>query len=123
MNGWNDKQIFSEIKGKLKAIRKNIGKYYPDGLEKSQEIKEQKTMVDKIPKIFISHSSKDKAYVTQIVTLLDGMGLKQTQFFAVCFLDMVIPIDTNIKEVFIDTPNNITANFIKCIVVKNTKKL
>ena len=98
MNGWNDKQIFSEIKGKLKAIRKNIGKYYPDGLEKNQEIKEQKTMVDKIPKIFISHSSKDKAYVTQIVTLLDGMGLNQTQVFCSSLPGYGIPIDTNIFD-------------------------
>lgn len=98
MNGWNDKHIFSEIKGKLKAIRKNIGKYYPDGLEKNQEIKEQKTMVDKIPKIFISHSSKDKAYVTQIVTLLDGMGLNQTQVFCSSLPGYGIPIDTNIFD-------------------------
>lgn len=28
-----------------------------------------------------------------------------------------------IKEIFIDTPNNISAYFIKCTVIKNTKKL
>ena len=79
MNGWNDKQIFSEIKGKLKAIRKNIDKYYPGELE----IKEQEIMTDKPHKIFISHSSKDVAYVAQIVNLLDGMGLNQTQVFCI----------------------------------------
>ncbi len=28
MNGWSDKRIFSGIKSKLKAIRKNIDRYY-----------------------------------------------------------------------------------------------
>ena len=94
MNGWNDKQIFSEIKGKLKAIRKNIDKYYPGELE----IKEQEIMTDKPHKIFISHSSKDVAYVAQIVNLLDGMGLNQTQVFCSSLPGYGVPIDTNIFD-------------------------
>ena len=38
-------------------------------------------MSEKTPKIFISHSSKDLDYVIQIVTLLENMGLDQTQVF------------------------------------------
>lgn len=94
MNGWNDKQIFSEIKGKLKAIRKNIDKFYPGELE----IKEQEIMTDKPHKIFISHSSKDVAYVAQIVNLLDGMGLNQTQVFCSSLPGYGVPIDTNIFD-------------------------
>ena len=94
MNGWNDKQIFSEIKGKLKAIRKNIDKYYPGELE----IKEQEIMTDKPHKIFISHSSKDVAYVAQIVNLLDDMGLNQTQVFCSSLPGYGVPIDTNIFD-------------------------
>ena len=98
MNGWNDKQIFAEIKGKLKAIRKNIDKYYPGEQTGNQEEQEQAVMTDKKPKIFISHSSKDVAYVAQIVNLLDGMGLNQTQVFCSSLPGYGIPIDTNIFD-------------------------
>ena len=100
MNGWTDKQIFSEIKGKLKAIHRNVGKYYPNTDVKKLEIKEvrQKPMQTKNPKIFISHSSKDVNYVAQIVNLLDGMGLDQTQVFCSSLPGYGIPIDSNIFD-------------------------
>lgn len=99
MNGWNDKQIFAEIKGKLKAIRKNIDKYYPDEPVTTElPGKEQAQMADKKPKIFISHSSKDVAYVAKVVNLLDGMGLDQTQVFCSSLPGYGIPIDTNIFD-------------------------
>lgn len=59
---------------------------------------EQNNMTIKQPKIFISHSSKDVAYVTQIVNLLDGMGLNQTQVFCSSLPGYGIPIDTNIFD-------------------------
>ncbi len=95
MNGWNDKQIFVKIKGKLKAIRKNIDKYYSNESATALEVKEKAVMSDKKPKIFISHSSKD---VAQIVNLLDGMGLNQTQVFCSSLPGYGIPIDTNIFD-------------------------
>ncbi len=98
MNGWNDKQIFVKIKGKLKAIRKNIDKYYPNESAATLEVKEEVVMSDKKPKLFISHSSKDVAYVAQIVNLLDGMGLNQTQVFCSSLPGYGIPIDTNIFD-------------------------
>lgn len=98
MNGWNDKQIFTEIKGKLKAIRKNIDKYYPNEQKGSHEEQEETVMTDKKPKIFISHSSKDVAYVAQIVNLLDGMGLNHTQVFCSSLPGYGIPIDTSIFD-------------------------
>ena len=36
---------------------------------------------EKPPKVFISHSSKDKEVADQLVTLLEGMGLEQSQIF------------------------------------------
>ena len=99
MNGWNDKQIFAEIKGKLKAIRKNIDRYYPDEPTATRLLeKEQTQMADKKPKIFISHSSKDVGYVAKVVNLLDGMGLDQTQVFCSSLPGYGIPIDTNIFD-------------------------
>ena len=55
-------------------------------------------MTDKPHKIFISHSSKDVAYVAQIVNLLDGMGLNQTQVFCSSLPGYGVPIDTNIFD-------------------------
>ena len=100
MNGWNDRKIFAEIKGKLSAIRRNIAKFYPEEIGSSDStLEERKTeMLEKKPKIFISHSSKDVAYVAQIVNLLDGMGLNQTQIFCSSLPGYGIPIDTNIFD-------------------------
>lgn len=99
MNGWNDKQIFAEIKGKLRAIRKNIDKYYIDEPETTRlPEKEQTQVADKKPKIFISHSSKDVKFVARVVNLLDGMGLNQTQVFCSSLPGYGIPIDTNIFD-------------------------
>ena len=58
----------------------------------------QNNMPEKQPKIFISHSSKDVTYVAQIVNLLDGMGLNQTQIFCSSLPGYGIPIDTNIFD-------------------------
>lgn len=100
MNGWNDKQIFAEIKGKLYAIRRNIAKYYSQKIGSGETALEgrKNEMLEKKTKIFISHSSKDVAYVAQIVNLLDGMGLNQTQVFCSSLPGYGIPIDTNIFD-------------------------
>lgn len=76
MSGTNDRKVFNEIVGKLRGIGKNIDKYY---LDDSIEWEEQK--MSKTPKIFISHSSKDKQHVELIVQLLKEMGLKQNIVF------------------------------------------
>ena len=77
MNGTNDRRIFNEIAGKLRGIGKNIDKYYLDSsIEEGTMQKMNKT-----PKIFISHSSKDKQQVELIVQLLREMGLKQNMIF------------------------------------------
>lgn len=55
-------------------------------------------MSDKKMKIFVSHSSKDIAYVSQIVNLLEGMGLDQTQIFCSSLPGYGIPIDKNIFD-------------------------
>lgn len=90
-NGWNDRKYFEALKGKLLAMRDNLDKYYADdGRHVMQERKS--------PKIFISHSSRDKEYVSKLVELLDGMGLDQTQVFCSSLPGYDIPIDTNIFD-------------------------
>lgn len=77
MSGTNDRRIFNEIAGKLKSIGKNIDKYYiVDSIEERAVKKMNKT-----PKVFISHSSKDKEHVELIVQLLREMGLNQSMIF------------------------------------------
>lgn len=99
MNGRNDKKMYSELKGKLRAIRRNVDKYYPEEFEKQETIVNGRMkQVNKTPKIFISHSSKDVDYVVQIVNLLDGMGLNQTHVFCSSLPGYGIPIDTNIFD-------------------------
>ncbi len=66
------------------------GKHYFD--------QEKTIMSEKRPKIFISHSSKDKQFVEEIVNLLDGMGLNQTQVFCSSLPGYGIPIDTSIFD-------------------------
>ena len=90
-NGWNNRRYFEALKGKLLAMKDNLDKYYADtGKHAMQE--------EKSPKIFISHSSRDKEYVSKLVELLDGMGLDQTQVFCSSLPGYDIPIGTNIFD-------------------------
>lgn len=90
-NGWNDKKYFTALKGKLIAMRGNIEKYYAEG--GASEVAQTKA-----PKIFISHSTKDKPYVEKIVALLDDMGLDQTQLFCSSMPGYDIPVGRDIFE-------------------------
>lgn len=71
-NGWHDEASFTKLSGMLHAIQGNIRKYYP---AEKLEIMEEHIMPVKSPKIFISHSSKDKEIVSAFVDLLFDMGL------------------------------------------------
>jgi len=88
--GWNDKRDFDEIKGRLYAMRDQIDKYY---VASSTQTNNSDT-----PKIFISHSSKDKKYVEYIVSLLDDMGLDSSQIFCSSLPGYDIPLNENIFD-------------------------
>ena len=90
-DGWNDKKYFTALKGKLIAMRGNIEKYYAE--EGASEVAQTNA-----PKIFISHSTKDKPYVEKIVALLDDMGLDQTQLFCSSMPGYDIPVGKDIFE-------------------------
>lgn len=95
-NGWKDQKSFNELSGSLLAVRKNIDKYYPAEISKTFTIKEESTMLQKSPKIFISHSSQDKEYVTCLVDFLEDIGLKENQLFCSSVPGYGIPLDEDI---------------------------
>lgn len=99
MNGMNDRHIFNKITGALKSIKININKYYgkPNEIQK----KEMKCS-EKLPLIFISHSSKDKEFAKLIVDLLKEMGLSQKQVFC----SSIPGYDIGLSEDIIETLYN-----------------
>lgn len=100
MLGWDDVRDFSTLKGKLKAVRKNIFRYYPEYpiFQRMQSEKETERSDEREMKIFISHSSEDMGYVAKIVSLLEEMGLNQEQLFCSSLPGYNIPIDHDIFD-------------------------
>lgn len=96
MNGWNDKSIFAEIVGALKSVEKNMDKYY--SIDVNNENKNGEHVVQRTAKIFISHSSKDKEYVTELVNLFKEMGLKQNDIFCSSVPGYDIGLNENIFD-------------------------
>lgn len=99
-NGWKDEQSYNELSGSLLAIRKNIDKYYPAEINCAQNDndKGEQTMPQKSPKVFISHSSQDKDYVSCLVDLLEDIGLTQEQLFCSSIPGYGIPLDEDIYD-------------------------
>ena len=91
-NGWNDKVNFNKLKGRLLAMKTYIDKYYSIGGDYMEE------KISKPSKIFISHASKDKEYVSKLVELLDDMGLDQTQVFCSSLPGYDIPVSADIFD-------------------------
>lgn len=99
-NGWNDETIFNELVGSLVAISKNIDKYYlTETLENTHQMgRNIIAMSQKSPKVFISHSSIDKNYVTSLVELLEDIGLNEQQVFCSSVSGYGIPLDEDIYD-------------------------
>ena len=96
-NSWKDEKSFNELQGGLRAIYKNIDKYYPNSIQNSVLLEENQ-MIAKKPKIFISHATKDKDYVAVLVNLLENMGLRESQIFCSSASGYGIPLDEDIYE-------------------------
>ena len=99
-SGWKDERSYNELSGSLLAIRKNIDKYYPAEINRTQNDndKEEQEMPQKSPKVFISHSSQDKDYVSCIVDFLEDIGLTQEQLFCSSIPGYGIPLDEDIYD-------------------------
>lgn len=96
-NSWKDEKSFNELQGGLWAIYKNIDKYYPNSAKESVLLEESQMVVKK-PKIFISHATKDKDYVSALVNLLEDIGLRESQIFCSSASGYGIPLDEDIYE-------------------------
>ena len=82
MNGTTDRRVFNELSGKLRAIKKNIEKYYqgmPDTLNESISEEKMVQTQNQKPLIFISHSSKNKEQVQLLADLLRAINLQPQQ--------------------------------------------
>ena len=95
-NGWRDVSQFNELEGNLLVIGKNINKYYPEKSPVEIENREENVEMQKNPKIFISHSSLDKDYVSLLVELLEGIGLNESQIFCSSIPGFDIPLNEDI---------------------------
>lgn len=109
-NGWRDRRDFDKIKGDLYAIQKNIDKYYPQTAV--VVAKETEVAMQKKAKIFISHSSKDKQYVEELVSLLDDMGLNDDQIFCSSIPGYDIPLRKTIFDYLLELFNEYNLHVI-----------
>lgn len=96
--GSKDEQSFNELTGSLLAIRNNINKYYPTESKSTVNDNDKTKEVIKSPKIFISHSSLDKDYVSDIVELLEDLGIRGNQLFCSSIPGYGIPLDEDIYD-------------------------
>lgn len=97
-NGWQDRRQFDKVKGDLLAIKDNIDAYYPMQKPAIARTDKEANKMKKQPKIFISHSTKDVEYATQLVTLFDNMGINDDQIFCSSVPGYDIPLDKDIFE-------------------------
>lgn len=97
-DGYTDKRKFDKIKGDLLAIQRNIDTYYPQ----ESEVPLEEAIMSKNPKIFISHASSDKAYVQEIVSLLDDMGLTDEHVFCSSIPGYDIPVGKTIFQYLLE---------------------
>ncbi|MBU3199497.1 toll/interleukin-1 receptor domain-containing protein [Clostridium estertheticum] len=97
-SGWNDETKFNELSGSLYAISKNIDKYYYAEVTAIERIKGEITMPQKSPKIFISHASSDKEYVSKLIDLFEGIGLNEKHIFCSSIAGYGIPLDQDIYD-------------------------
>lgn len=98
-NGWKDETAFNELSGSLYAICKKIDKYYYSSeITEVKKIKGEITMLQKSPKIFISHASSDKEYVSKLIDLLEGIGLNENHMFCSSIVGYGVSINQDIYD-------------------------
>lgn len=91
--GKNDDQDFFCVVQQIKKIKNNIDKYYP------KEVDCILSRNDKTPKLFISHSSKDKEYVRSFIRLLEDIGIGEKSIFCSSMPNYGVKLEGEIYEV------------------------
>ncbi|WP_315069364.1 toll/interleukin-1 receptor domain-containing protein [uncultured Clostridium sp.] len=97
-NGWTDETSFNNLAASLRTIGKNIDKYYSEENFTNQKLSGGYTMLGKKTKVFISHSTLDKSYVSILVELLDSIGLNEEQIFCSSAPGYGIPLGKDIYD-------------------------
>lgn len=95
-NGWNDEKFFTEVVAGLKVICDNYDEFIPNNIEAIDTQVGERNM--KTPKVFISHSSKDKEYVGLLVDLLEDIGLSKDTLFCSSVQGFGIPLGKTIFQ-------------------------
>lgn len=96
--GTRDEQSFNELVGSLCAIQKHIDKFYQEVNNSTFKDNKKTEGLTKSPKIFISHSSYDTDYVSNIVELLEDLGIREDQLFCSSIPGYGIPLDEDIYD-------------------------
>lgn len=96
--GYTDKNLFNELAGALNAIADNIEYYYKEDTIMTTE--------EKAKMIFISHSTKDKDYVSAFVELLEVLGLREDEIVCSSIPPYCIPLNNKVYEWLVDKFQN-----------------
>ena len=96
-NGWTDRTMFNKVKGDLLAIKRNIDSYYPQS-KQTMQMSREKMIMNKKPKIFISHNTVDKPFVEKIVQLIESIGVKRQDIFCSSIPGYGVPNSQDIFE-------------------------
>lgn len=96
--GTRDEQSFNELAGSLRAIKKHIDKFYQEANNRTLKDNDKTDRLTKSPKIFISHSSLDIDCVSDIVELLEDLGIRGDQLFCSSIPGYGIPLDEDIYD-------------------------
>lgn len=96
--GSKDEQSFNELTGSLLTIQKNIDKFYQEANDRTFKNDDKTEGLTKSPKIFISHSILDKDFISDIVELLEDLGIREDQLFCSSIAGYGIPLDEDIYD-------------------------
>lgn len=91
--GWHDESLFNNINAELTVLVENIKNPGVDNMSSQLQ-----PLSPNEPKIFISHASKDEAYVKKIVGLLEAIGVPEKGIFCSSVAGYGIPGEQKIYD-------------------------